>query len=339
MGIRGNFKSWLSTNYPVCFKEVTYYELKNKKIAVDISPLMFNYKSWATDWISTLTNYLINFKKYNITLYIIFEGKSCDDKTDEKIKRKNNKDKLNLKKIEIQNNLEKLNSSKKISKEFLNYYLDLNSKRNKNSYYSIEYNLVNDKELDQDEINIINNICNIEIEKIDKQLSPITESDLQKLKKNFDDKNIFYFQANGEAEHLCVELCKRKIVEIVYSDDSDLIPLACPIILTKIPKSDNFCLLEIDNLLNNMDKSMEYLRDLAIFCGTDYNHGIPKIGIITAIKILNKYKSIDCFLNSKDEVEKYNIKNDDLKKFNYEKVREIFALKDLIFDFSIFTNF
>ena len=78
MGIKGNFKTSLLKIYKNCSSQITLKSLSNKIIAVDISTLMYNYKSWSSKWIDDLIKYLTYLKESNIELYIVFEGKACD---------------------------------------------------------------------------------------------------------------------------------------------------------------------------------------------------------------------------------------------------------------------
>ena len=69
-----------------------------------------------------------------------------------------------------------------------------------------------------------------------------------------------------------------------------------------------------------MKLSYEEFIDFCILCGCDYLPGIPKIGPVNSLKIIQKYKSIDSFIQENEKTKKYIIP----ELFNYSLARELF---------------
>jgi len=115
-----------------------------------------------------------------------------------------------------------------------------------------------------------------------------------------------FIVANEDAEALCVALQKRKIVDYVYTEDTDAIPyfIASFIdnesfeglkILRKGDSIDMLTVIDIGIILHDMELSPKSFIDMCIMCGCDFCPNIPKIGPIRAYTGIKKYLTIEDF--------------------------------------------
>ncbi|KAL7671696.1 hypothetical protein ACOME3_006599 [Neoechinorhynchus agilis] len=111
------------------------------------------------------------------------------------------------------------------------------------------------------------------------------------------DRNIDYLVAPYEADAQLAFLNISGIVDLVISEDSDLIPFGCRKILYKLDENGHGCLID-DEKFPALSKlghmySMDRLRWMCIMAGCDYFKGIPGIGLAKARKILMQIRHVE----------------------------------------------
>jgi flap endonuclease-1 len=131
----------------------------------------------------------------------------------------------------------------------------------------------------------------------------ITEEDRILYKEVIKSTGIPCFDAIGDAEQLCTMLCIEKYVEAVYTKDSDVLPLCCPLLITGFSKEYiineygypdvTLDVINIIDILNSLNITKETFIDLCIMCGTDYNQNMKGIGPMKAYKLLLKYEQFN----------------------------------------------
>jgi len=138
-----------------------------------------------------------------------------------------------------------------------------------------------------------------------------------------------FLVANEDAEAFCVALQKRKIVDYVYTEDTDVIPYFIATftnndinndikILRKGDTDNNeiVTVINISQILKEIDLSPASFIDMCILCGCDFCTTIPKIGPIKAYNYVKKYDNIDNIIKCMDVI----IPDD----FKYQEARNIF---------------
>lgn len=131
--------------------------------------------------------------------------------------------------------------------------------------------------------------------------------------------------ATGEGEKLCAMLCIEGKVDGVYSRDSDIVAMGCPMslgeeagwIYNPVAQRTEMALkcTVFKPILRDLKMEYETFLDLCIMSGCDFNSNIDRIGVSKSAKLLSKYKSID------NLPESYKDKKDIL---NHVRCREIF---------------
>jgi flap endonuclease-1 len=132
-------------------------------------------------------------------------------------------------------------------------------------------------------------------------------------------RSIKYIRAPGEAEEYCAFLSNNGFVDYVLTEDTDSLTFGAKKVLFN-NKGVNYLLCELDIVLKELNLSQNEFIDFCILCGCDYLPGIPKIGPVNSLKIIQKHKTIDSFIQENEKTKKYIIP----ESFNYSLARELF---------------
>ena len=134
--------------------------------------------------------------------------------------------------------------------------------------------------------------------------------------------------SNGEAEVVCVKLVKNKLADYVFTEDSDSIVYGLSIdrsidrdvsILKKSENGSDILEISSKKVLESLGlHSVDEFVDYCILSGCDYCPTIPRIGPITALKIIKEYKSIEKYITEKSLDSKV------LEEFKYVEARNVF---------------
>uniref|UniRef100_K3X5V7 Exonuclease 1 n=1 Tax=Globisporangium ultimum (strain ATCC 200006 / CBS 805.95 / DAOM BR144) TaxID=431595 RepID=K3X5V7_GLOUD len=108
--------------------------------------------------------------------------------------------------------------------------------------------------------------------------------------------NITFYVAPYEADAQLAYLSRQKIIDAVISEDSDCIPYGCKTILFKWSHEGWASELKRRSLGANEELSFvgwteDMFIQLCVLCGCDYCPSIPGVGIVTAYKFVETYKS------------------------------------------------
>lgn len=110
-------------------------------------------------------------------------------------------------------------------------------------------------------------------------------------------------RATGEGEQLCAMLCNEGKVDAVWSRDTDLLALGCPMTIndsagyaynpqTQQNEEAYKCSI-FRPILSALDITFDTWRDLCLMSGTDFNDNIPHVGVTKSYDILKQCQSID----------------------------------------------
>ena len=134
---------------------------------------------------------------------------------------------------------------------------------------------------------------------------------------------IQYYQAPEEADIICNTLFKRGIVELVLSDDMDLLVSGTDKLLRCFNVSSNKIMFyDVNKIVSMLELTLEQWLHLCILSGCDYCPRIPGIGIKNAYKYILKYDTIEQILEHLGE----KVPEHYLERFN--KSKEIFLKED-----------
>lgn len=107
-----------------------------------------------------------------------------------------------------------------------------------------------------------------------------------------------------EAEHLGARLVMEGTVDALVTRDADAIMFGCPIMLKK-EKGKNFTEYKVNNILENLDITIEDLRKIGVALGCDFAPKVKGIGVKTVLK---KYTDIKFTERQQDAIDYFSTK-------------------------------
>lgn len=118
----------------------------------------------------------------------------------------------------------------------------------------------------------------------------ITEQDIAQTKELLNSHEITYYEAEGEADELCVSLVNQNKAWACLSDDMDMLVYGCQRVLRNmVLENQSFIMYDIKIILKELAMDIQTFRQIMVLSGTDYNYN-ENINIYTTIKMYNKYK-------------------------------------------------
>jgi len=280
---------------PTAIKEKSIHEYIHSKIGIDSSILIYKYRyaSQGSDDCSHIHGFIQKacfYLKRGILPVFIFDGVPPEAK-------KNTLDKRSKQKSKIEGRIKDLILKRDISTQSCTPLLGTQS--------------------DEDDIDLKLDI-DLEIEKLNKQVTYVTKSHRHDCKYLLKLLGIPVIESNGEAETTCAALQKRGIIDYTYTEDTDALTFGAAKVLRTAKKIERVIETDLMEILEKMELSMDSFIDFCILCGCDYTTTIPKIGPITALTLINKYRNIENIIENLDS--KYSIPED----FDYITARRLF---------------
>jgi len=184
--------------------------------------------------------------------------------------------------------------------------------------------------------------------KYSQQLTKIDQKIIDESKELLEAMGICVLQAPGEGEAQAAYLAKKEKVYAVASQDYDSLLFQAPrliqnLTLARTRKTVSGVvhispeIIDLQEVLNNLQISLDQLICLGILAGTDYNPGgIKGIGQKKALDIVRKNKQPYLIFKSVEELIN-NLPGE--RKFNWEDIYELFhkpAVKDFEIEFPKF---
>jgi flap endonuclease-1 len=120
-----------------------------------------------------------------------------------------------------------------------------------------------------------------------------------------------WIQAPSEGEAQCAWMCQRGLVWATASQDFDSLLFGSPRLVRNLsaitrrePDSEEAYagidpeLVELAEVLARLGLTREQLVLAALLIGTDYNEGIPKVGPVSAVKLVKQQKTLENILST-----------------------------------------
>ena len=129
----------------------------------------------------------------------------------------------------------------------------------------------------------------------------ISDNDIISFKHMLDIMHLPYYQATGESDVVCAELCKRGVVDMCLSEDVDILTFGCPR-LVKIIKNKVY-FYSLQTILNNLSIEYNQFVEFCALLGCDYCKSVRTNNIDELISILRS-SSLDktlCHYNVYDK--------------------------------------
>jgi len=180
--------------------------------------------------------------------------------------------------------------------------------------------------------NMKNAITKEDKDKYEKASLRITKEMVDDVKKLLDFMGVSYIHPNGEGEAYASELCRIGYVDYVLTEDMDTMVYGCPKLIRtcldrSIKRKDIISILDYNKIIEDFNITQEQFIEFCILCGCDYCDSVPKIGNITALKLIKTHGNIENIMNNTKH--KYSYPENYLELFH--KSKEIFKMwKDQI---------
>jgi 5'-3' exonuclease len=317
MGIK-NLTKFLREKCPEIFEEIHISQLQYTKAITDFSLYLFKYKTiFGNDgWISAMINLISCLRRNEVHAIFAFDGGAPGEKMQERQERREKRDKLDKKIETLQRAFDRAKTTGEIDQILIDLVgskeESMKRRRLLGSSSSLSFSLSSSasSKVDLDSIEI-------EIERISKQSVKLSQADFDTAKKVFELLGVPYFQAPLEGESLCADLCVRKQVDYVITEDSDVFAYGCPVLITKVNTATDTCVIvHQENILKALDLTQAEFLDFCIMCSCDYNKNIPGIGPGKAFNLIKQHRSIEAITANTSL---------DVSILNHVRVRELFT--------------
>lgn len=293
MGIK-NLMKVLNDHTPGAIIQINHNELKNKKIAIDTSIILYQYvsairssgsdlkdsKGKSTSHILGILVKTLNYLKMDIIPVHIFDGKPPELK------------------------IKVLNDRGKIKKDAIKKLSEIESKL---------------KDLDSDE----EDIKELKEQKIKflQQSVSISYNEMLEACEIANLLGVPTIIAKEEADTQCAYLSKKGLVDYVATEDMDILTFGAKSIIKNFSKKEIFK-IELDKILREGNITMDQFIDICILLGCDYTETISGIGIKKVWNLILKYESIEELIKNEKKIVENKYKLPD--NFRYIEAREYF---------------
>ena len=115
------------------------------------------------------------------------------------------------------------------------------------------------------------------------------KDDIMNLKNVFNILGIRYIQAECEADLVCCELYKKKMVDAYLSNDMVFLPSGCGKLIRNYNLSNNITIYDLEKFWK-IDINYNQFVDFCILCGCDYTGKIPDWVVKQHINLLSSLK-------------------------------------------------
>ena len=251
MGIK-LLNSFLRKTCPNALSTITFEELRGKSIAVDTLIYLYRFKS-EKNLIENFYTMLLLFRQYDINAYFVFDGSKTEEKQQELLDRKHEKNRI---KEEISQLKQKLTDET---------ILEDSKKRE-----------------------IVKNI-----EELEKTCVSIRHTDIANIKRLIELNGYPIINAPYEADEYCGILCREKKVSGVLTEDMDLFAYGCFNVYRYMSlRKETMICYDIEKILSNLRIDFKTFREMCILSGTDYNTEFKKnnlYNIFTVYRDIHMY--------------------------------------------------
>ena len=165
-----------------------------------------------------------------------------------------------------------------------------------------------------------------EKDKYEKASLRLTKEMVDDVKKLLNLMGVSYIHPDGEGEAFASELCRIGYVDYVLTEDMDTLVYGCPKLIRNcldrtVKRKDIISVIHYEKVLEDFNLTQDQFIEFCIFCGCDYCDSVPKIGNITALKLIKEHGNIETIINNNT---KYAFPENYLDLFKQSK--EIFLM-------------
>lgn len=291
MGIK-DLNTFLKVNACDSIQEYHLFELKGKRVSIDVSIYFYKFLYKNPRYLESFFLQIAKLLQYGVTPIYVFDGAPPKEKL-----------------AEIQCRVDKKNEMKKLVETLEAEVVNVAEDTTVNT----EEERAEKKAKLEDKIKSTN-----------KKIISVKSEYIRNLKFMLDLLNIPYIQAEGEADIICSQLNKRGVVDLVMSDDMDLIVSGTQFLLREFSLGSNKIQhYSLDKILETLNLTMEQWVDFCILCGCDYSKRVRGMGPKKSIEYIREYKTIEAV---EDVLIGEGKKFQAPKSFDYKRSRELLTV-------------
>lgn len=262
MGIK-DLNGFLKEHAPEGIALKHFSELSGKTVAVDTSIYFYKFLYKNERFLESFFNQIAHLRQYNITPIYVFDGRPPVEKMDE----------INV---------------RKARKQVI-----------KNEIANLKQEIENIKSGEDEEKKKQIMAINFKLAKAKKKLIYVTPENIKELKYMLDLMNIKFIQANGEADSVCSKLNSNGVVDMVLSDDMDLLVTGTKVLLRDYCLGNNkITVYDTNVILDKLELCYNKWVDFCILCGCDYSKRIRGMGPNNSFKLIKECENIEQVVNN-----------------------------------------
>ena len=111
-----------------------------------------------------------------------------------------------------------------------------------------------------------------ELEKLRRQFVRLSPEDISLARDLICSYGFQTFDAVGEADSVCARLVQIGAADACLSEDTDLFPFGCPVVLRHLSLADSTVLrYDLDSILRDLGMSLQQFREVCVASGCDYD--------------------------------------------------------------------
>lgn len=158
-------------------------------------------------------------------------------------------------------------------------------------------------------------------DKYEKAAVRLTKEMIDDVKKLLNLLGVSYIHPNvGEGEAYAAELCRIGYVDYVLTEDMDTIVYGCPKLITNckdktIKRKDIISIFDYEKIISGLSITHDQFIEFCVLCGCDYCDSVPKIGNVSALKLIKQYGTVEEIIKNT----KYAFPENYLDLFNQSK--------------------
>lgn len=266
-----------------------------KKIAVDSALYVCVFKL-RTDYVESCMEMVTFLKENLIEPVFVFDGEMPEEKRRERERRSAQKLQQYVRIEKLEEDLRAFASTGKISADLK----EINDNKIKQG------TLVKTAFKAKAVIDYVKNLRS--------QILTVTEEDFVTFKRVLNLFGVPTITAEGEAELLCAQMVRSKLVDAVLTTDTDALACLATTVLTKI-EGATFREINLQRVLEKLGLTESQFVDVCIMCGTDFNSNISKIGPVRSYDLIRKHGSIESVGTVMD-----------ISILNHERTKELFGI-------------
>lgn len=131
----------------------------------------------------------------------------------------------------------------------------------------------------------------VELDKLRMRFIRIKREDIDQVKSLMDSFGVQYYDAAGEADHMCAKMVINKQAWACMSDDMDMFVYGCTRVMRHISLLNHTVIFYNTNgILRELQIHMKHFREIMILSGTDYNVNGPTNDVNKTMKHFRQFK-------------------------------------------------